>query len=312
MIPKTLLKRIVEKHALIKKQRPLPASLVEKVRQQFAIEMTYNSNAIEGNKLTLQETFLVINEGITVKGKSLKDHLEAKNHHEAIQFLYELMEKDKRHTVSEHLIRSLQQMIVSESDPEVAGKYRKGAVMISGSKHNPPEAIEVPRLMQNFVDWIKRNTGKLHPMELAAIAHHKITHIHPFVDGNGRTARLLMNLLLMQNGYPLVVILKNDRKKYYAALDKADRGDYSAIEKFIAQAVERSMNIYLKAFKKKESPLGKLVPLSTLAAGSKFSEKYLNLLARSGKLEAHKEGRNWVSSKEALAKYLETRERKRD
>ena len=183
--------------------------------------------------------------------------------------------------------------------------------MISGSKHKPPDAFEVPKLMHGLVDWLRRNAGKLHPVELAAIAHHKITHIHPFFDGNGRTARLLMNLLLMQRGYPLVVILKNDRKKYYAALDKADRGDLAPIEKFIAQAVERSMNLYLKAFPAKSAPQVKLVPLSKLASTTKFSEKYLNLLARSGKLEAHKEGRNWVSSTAALKKYLAERERKR-
>lgn len=311
MIPKSLLQRIDEKHALVESQRPLSPAVVAKIREQFAIEMTYNSNAIEGNRLTLQETYMVISEGITVKGKPLKDHLEAKNHHEAIQFLYELIEKDKRHTISEHLIRSLQQMIVNESDPEVAGKYRTGAVMISGSKHAPPEAFELPKLMHGLVDWIRKNSGKLHPVELAAVAHHKITHIHPFFDGNGRTARLLMNLLLMQRGYPLVVILKNDRKKYYSALDRADRGDLAQLEKFIAQAVERSLNLYLKAFPLKKSSSAKLFPLSKLAAGSKFSEKYLNLLARSGKLEAHKEGRNWVSSAEALKKYLATRERKR-
>jgi len=311
MIPQALLKRIDEKKALIDKQRPLSAKVVAKIREQFAIEMTYNSNAIEGNRLTLQETYLVISEGITVKGKSLKDHLEAKNHFEAIHFLYELIEKDKRHTVSEHLIRSLQQLIVSESDPEVAGKYRTGNVMITGSKHTPPEAYDVQKLMQNLVGWIRVNAKKLHPVVLAAIAHHKITHIHPFFDGNGRTARLLMNLLLMQQGYPLVVILKNDRKKYYAALDKADQGDYNLIEKFIGQAVERSMNLYLKAFPAQKKTGEKLVPLSILASTTRFSEKYLNLLARSGKLEAHKEGRNWVSSSAALKKYLAERERKR-
>ena len=311
MIPKSLLQRIDEKHALINRQRPLPASVVAKLRDQFAIEMTYNSNAIEGNRLTLKETYLVIAEGITVKGKSLKDHLEAKNHHEAIQFLHELIEKDKRHSISEHLIRSLQQMIMSESDPDVAGRYRTGSVMITGSKHRPPEALEVPKLMQGLVEWIRKNSSKLHPVELAALAHHRIAHIHPFFDGNGRTARLLMNLLLMQKSYPLVVILKNDRKKYYAALEKADRGDTGPIEKFIAQAVERSMNLYLKAFPGVKAAGSRLVPLSKLAAGSRFSEKYLNLLARSGKLEAHKEGRNWVSSTAALKRYLANRERKR-
>lgn len=310
MIPKSILKRIDEKHKIIEKQRPLPASAVAKLREQFAIEMTYNSNAIEGNRLTLRETQLVISEGITVRGKSLKDHLEAKNHNEAIHFLYDLLEKDKRHTISEHLIRSLQQLIVSESDPEVAGKYRTGNVSILGSKHNPPDAIEIPKLMQDLLKWI-RKSAKMHPVELAALAHHKLVHIHPFFDGNGRTARLFMNLLLLQKGYPLVIILKNDRKKYYAALEKADMGNTTAIEQLIAQAVERSMNIYLKSFTEKVGPKGKLLSLSELAKTSKFSEKYLNLLARNGKLEAHKDGRNWYSSKDSLENYMANRERKR-
>ncbi|MGE3760222.1 MAG: Fic family protein, partial [Pseudobdellovibrionaceae bacterium] len=130
MIPKRILARINEKYNLIQSQRPLSPAVVAKLKEQFSLEMTYNSNAIEGNKLTLKETFLVINNGLTVKGKSLQDHLEAKNHHEAIHFLYELIEHEKRHTVSEQLIRSLQQLIVRDIDGEEAGNYRKGSVMI--------------------------------------------------------------------------------------------------------------------------------------------------------------------------------------
>lgn len=186
-----------------------------------------------------------------------------------------------------------------------------GNVMITGSKHRPPEAIEIPRLMQNFAQWTKNSYIKIHPVELAALTHHKLVHIHPFTDGNGRTARLFMNLIQMQHGYPMVIILKNERQKYYRALEKADKGNTSDIEKIIAQAVERSLNIYLKAVK---SPVGKkktLITLSQLSSQSKFSEKYLNLLARSGKLEAHKESRNWLSSLKALEFYLNSRERKR-
>ncbi|MGE0633514.1 MAG: Fic family protein [Pseudobdellovibrionaceae bacterium] len=310
MIPKRILARINEKYNLIQSQRPLSPAVVAKLKEQFSLEMTYNSNAIEGNKLTLKETFLVINNGLTVKGKSLQDHLEAKNHHEAIHFLYELIEHEKRHTVSEQLIRSLQQLIVRDIDGEEAGNYRKGSVMITGSKHKPPEAFEVAHLMRDLIIWIKKNTN-LHPVELAAKAHHKLVHIHPFADGNGRTARLFMNLILMQNGYPLVVILKNDRQKYYRALEKADQGQFVDMERFVAQAVERSMNLYLKAFNSHTSQKAKLVPLSVIAKKSPFSEKYLNLLARNGKLEAHKEGRNWVSSMESLERYFLGRERKR-
>ncbi len=311
MIPDRLLARIDEKYKLIQSQRPLSAAVIAKLKEQFSLDMTYNSNAIEGNKLTLKETYFVINDGITVKGKSLQDHLEAKNHHEAIHFLYELIEHKKRHTVSEQLIRSLQKLIVRDLDGEDAGNYRKAGVLITGSKHKPPEAFVVPHLMRELIDWIKRNSNSLHPVELASLAHHRLVHIHPFTDGNGRTARLFMNLILMQNGYPLVIILKNDRQKYYRALEKADRGQSSEMERFIAQAVERSINLYLKAFSGHSMPNDKLVPLSMVAKNSSFSEKYLNLLARNGKLEAHKEGRNWLSSAKSLERYLLSRERKR-
>lgn len=311
MLPKKLQERIDEKFELIQKQRPISVSMVTRLKEQFAMEMTFNSNAIEGNKLTLKETYLVVNDGLTVRGKSLKDHLEAKNHNEAIQFLYDLVEHGKKHSLSEQLIRELQQLIVKDTEAETAGAYRTGTVMITGSKHEPPEAFEVPRLMRELILWI-RNHSKMHPVELAALAHHRLVHIHPFFDGNGRTARLFMNVLLMQKGYPMVVILKNDRKKYYRALESADSGEKAAIVKFIAQAVERSMNLYLKAFSGGSKLGQRLVPLSALAEKSQFSEKYLNLLARSGKLEAHKEGRVWVSSEKALRRYLDGRERKRD
>ena len=311
MITKSLLKRIDQKYALIKSKRPLSLILVQKLREQFSLELTYNSNAIEGNQLTLKETYLVVNDGMTVKGKSMKDHLEAKNHHEAIHFLYDLIEHDKKHTISEQLIRSLQQLVIKDIEDNEAGKYRPGNVMITGSSHRPPPSFEVPRLMEELIHWIRKNVTKMHPVELAAIAHHKLVHIHPFTDGNGRTARLFMNLLLMQKGYPMMVILKNDRQKYYRALDKADKGKLDDLEKFIAQAVERSMSIYLKAIQSGSGKDEQLIKLSELSKGSKFSEKYLNLLARSGKLEAHKEGRVWLSSRKALDSYMQSRERKR-
>jgi len=304
----SLFERIDEKLEILNSHRPLSSIVVSKLKEQFAVEMTYNSNAIEGNRLTLKETYLVIGEGMTVKGKSLKDHLEAKNHFEAIQFLYELIEHEKRHTISERLVRSLQQLIVKESDPSIAGSYRTGSVMISGSKHRPPDSTDVPILMSELIKWVQSKSKDVHPIERAATFHHKIAHIHPFFDGNGRTARLAMNVLLMQNGYPLVIILKNDRKKYYDVLEKADKGKLEPLIKFVAQAVEKSLNIYLNAidevFGKK-----KLLLLSELAKKTPYSEKYLNLLARTGRLDAHKEGRNWLSSVDAVREYQNKRER---
>ena len=311
MIPKSLLQRIDQKHKVIQSKRPLSQQLVKKLREQFSLELSYNSNAIEGNKLTLKETYLVINDGMTVRGKSLKDHLEAKNHYEAIHFLYDLVEHEKKQTISERLIRSLQQLIIKDIEDDEAGKYRTGAVMISGSSHKPPSAYNVPKLMEELISWLNKNMGKMHPVELAAKVHHQLVHIHPFIDGNGRTARLLMNLTLMQKGYPMVIILKNDRKKYDRALEKADKGKTDDLEKFIAQAVERSMNIYLNAIQSNPSKDDLFILLSELAKDGRFSEKYLNLLARSGKLEAYKDGRNWLSNRRALKNYLAGRERKR-
>lgn len=311
MIEKLLQERLDEKLAIITRLRPLPPSAVDKLKEQFAIELTYNSNAIEGNKLTLKETYLVISEGLTVRGKSLKDHLEAKDHYEAIHFLYELIEHDKRHTVSEQVIRSLQQLVVSQSDRKVAGSYRTGNVFITGAKHTPPDAQDIPELMHRLVVWVRAHIQTMHPVELAALTHHKVVHIHPFFDGNGRTARLLMNLILLQRGYPLVVILKHDRKKYYDVLEKADNDKIAPLIRFIAQAVERSLNIYLKALVPRQTAAKRFFPLSTIAKQTPYSEKYLNLLARHGRIEAHKEGRIWLTSLEAVIHYQEARQRKR-
>jgi Fic family protein len=304
-------RRLEEKLAKLNKLRPLPKSALQKLREKFQIEMTYNSNAIEGNSLTLKETFLVINEGITVKGKPLKDHLEAKDHHAALEYLYDLIDKDKKHTISEILIRNLHQIIIQKIDKEWAGKYRNANVIIGGAKHTPPNALHVPQKMRDLIGWLKSQKGKMNILELAALLHHKLVFIHPFFDGNGRTARLTMNLLLMQVGYPLVIILKNDRKKYYDVLDKADSGKYEPLVKFIAQSIERSLDIYLKSLTPATTKQEKFVSLAEISKTTSFSAKYLNLLARQGKLEAYKEGRDWLTSKEAVKRYLENRTRQR-
>lgn len=291
--------------------RPLSSSAVLKLKEQLGIEMTYNSNAIEGNRLTLKETYLVLSEGITIRGKSLKEHLEAKDHHEALNYLYDFIEKDSRHTISEVFIRSIQQLVVKDTDPEFAGAYRTGNVMITGSHHTPPEAGTISSEMNRLIRWIHKEKEKLHPIELAALLHHKLVFIHPFFDGNGRTARLIMNLLLMQRGYPLVLILKNDRKRYYDALTKADGGDYLPFVRFIALAGERSLNIYLKALLPLSQNTEKSMPLSEISKKVPYSKKYLNLLAVTGKIEAHKEKRNWVTSLEAVERYIQNRMRKR-
>ena len=200
-INRKIVESIEEKLHILNSLRPLPKMAVEKLQEQFQIEMAYNSNAIEGNSLTLRVTGLVIHEGITIKGKPLKDHLEAKNQKEALEFLYDLVSHNKRHTVSEYLIRQFHQLVVHDTDKEWAGAYRNSNVYIAGASHNPPDAMDVVEEMKRLIKWINREGVKLHAIELAALFHHKLVHIHPFFDGNGRTARLLMNVLLMQKGW---------------------------------------------------------------------------------------------------------------
>ncbi|EKD43591.1 MAG: hypothetical protein ACD_72C00212G0008 [uncultured bacterium] len=310
-LDKSIQIRIEAKLKRLNALRPLPTSAVRKLQEQFQIEMTYNSNSIEGNSLTLKETYLVINEGLTIKGKSLKDHLEAKDHTEALQWLYDSVQSHDRHTISEMLIRNIHSLVVHNTDKDWAGRYRNSNVIIGGAKHNPPDAIDVSELMRQFVLWLRHNKT-MSPIELAALAHHRLVYIHPFFDGNGRTARLFMNLLIMQHSYPLVIILKNDRKKYYQVLARADEKKYTPLVNFIAQAIERSLDIYLKVL----TPIGKTrekySKLSELSKKTSYSAKYLNLLIRQNKLEGHKEGRDWFTSQEAVQRYMSGRKRKRN
>ena len=306
-----ILKRLTGSLAELNRHRPLKASTLKKLREQITVEMTYHSNAIEGNRLTLKETLLVLREGVTIKGKNLQEHLEAKNHEEAMNFLFEVVDSKKRLTLSHHLIRQLHQLVVKDTEASIAGTYRNTDVQILGSKHRPPPGYQVQEQMTKFFEWMTESKNKYHPVEFAALAHHRFVAIHPFEDGNGRTGRLLMNLLLMRSGYPIAIIQKNDRTKYYNALDDADAGDMLAIVRIVAQAVERTLNIYLKAIVKSSSQ-SELLLLSELADKTEFSAKHLNLLARKGMLKAQKEGRNWYSSLKAVEDYKKSRLRKRD
>ncbi|HCC84313.1 MAG TPA: cell filamentation protein Fic [Candidatus Pacebacteria bacterium] len=310
-ISPVLLARIDQKLAQLQSLRPLPTVAVKKLQEQFELEMTYNSNAIEGNSLTLKETYLVIHEGLTIKGKPLKDHLEAQDHYEALDLLYELIQHDAQPTLSEHLIRTLHQVVMKKTDEEFSGRYRTSNVLIGGADHTPPDALQVPAEMKQLLSWLAKDKKQLHPIELAALLHHKLVYIHPFFDGNGRTARLVMNIILMGAGYPLVMILKNDRKKYYRALAQADKDKYGLLMRFMAQAVERSLDIYLKTLTPASLPREDFQLLSVVSKTTPYKTEYLNLLARQGKLEAHKQGRNWLSSVDAVQRYIAGRERER-
>lgn len=306
-----LIKRLEEKRKKLNSLRPLPPSAVRKLKENFEVEMTYNSNAIEGNSLTLRETFLVLNEGITIKGKPLKDHLEAINHKEALDYLYDLVDHEKKITFSEHLIKNLHQLVTQNIEKEWAGRYRNAPVRITGTPHQPPDALQVPHLMNDVIRWVSHEQNKMHVVELAAILQHQFVHIHPFFDGNGRTARLIMNVLLLQKGYPLAIILKNDRKRYYRVLQEADKNNYKPLIEFVAKAVERSLDIYLHTLTPSSKTKEKQITLRMAAKLFPYSAKYLNLLANKGLLEAHKEDRNWLTTEHAVQRYIASRQRKR-
>ncbi len=199
----------------------LRANQSEKVTNAFDIEYTYESNKIEGNTLTLQETALVVEKGLTIGGKTLNEHLEAINHTHAIEFIKSIAQR--KEPINERLICEIHALILKGIDDRNAGKYRSVPVMISGAKHTPPQPYKVPLLMEELIQFYNENKDNLHPIVLSAEMHERLVTIHPFIDCNGRTSRLLMNLILLQNGYP-IAILKGDaesRLKYYNALEVA-------------------------------------------------------------------------------------------
>jgi Fic family protein len=273
------------------------------------VEWTYNSNAIEGNTLTLQETDLVINRGLTIGNKTLKEHFEAINHKEGIGYLYDLVKKRK--VLDESVILEIHKIILNNISKTDSGRYRKENVMIVWAIHLPPQAVKVPRLMAEFMEWYYEHKTKLPVIELAAWVHYKIVHIHPFIDGNGRTARLLMNLILLQHGYPPAILLHIDRKKYYRVLKEADRERYTGYFNFIGRAAERSLLIYLNTLKSKDDTEDRYgyISLREAAKLCDYGMEYLSYLARTGRLSAIKIRRNWMTTREALTDYIE-REKK--
>ena len=300
MLNTRIYKRVLSKKKALDSLRPLPPELVRKLWEQMQIEFTYNSNAIEGNTLNLRETQLVIQEGITVRGKSLREHLEARNHPEAIAYVEKLVQKGS--TIEEDDILNIHKLLIRGIDDQNAGKYRIGQVRVAGASFMPPPADRVKPMINELLQTLKQNPDELGPMELVAFFHHKLAYIHPFLDGNGRTARLLMNVILVRNGYPFTVLLKVDRPKYLRALSEADNGNLVPFANFVARSVERSLDIYLLAFEKE----AEILTLKEASKLTPYTQEYLSLLARKGNLGAFKLRRNWVITKKALNEYLKT------
>lgn len=302
--------RLEKKRDLLNSKRPLSNAVLNKLRNDLQLEWTYNSNSIEGNTLTLQETKIVLQDGMTVKGKSMREHFEATNHHNAIEYLEKTVKPD--YLLNEKDILHINYLILQNIEKEFAGRYRNGFVRIVGANFTPANALKVSNLMEELVAWTNENPLKLNVLALATIFHHRFVYIHPFFDGNGRSVRLLMNLILMKDGYPPAIILKNDRKKYYQALNFANNGDYSKLFLLVAQAQERSLNIYLNSFPANNYDDEYLEINDILEDGSiPYGQEYISLLARTGKIDAYKEGKNWLTSKTAVKQYIKNRKRKR-
>jgi len=290
--------RILEKKSRLDAHRPLTSSAVRKVQLGMEVEYIFNSNAIEGNTIKLRETQLILERGLTIRGKSLREHLEVKNHPRAMKYL----EKMTRRALREEDVLLLHEIIIKGIDDE-AGRFRAAEVRIAGADFMPPPAYEVQHLIGKLVDWCNLNPDELRPIELAAILHHRFVWIHPFHDGNGRVARLLMNLALTRSGYPIAVILNVDRNKYYDTLKKADDGDPTSFVNFVASAVERSLDLYLRALEPPEKT-DRLLPLGEAAKMTPYTQEYLSLLARKRRIAALKVGRRWMITERELHRYL--------
>jgi Fic family protein len=223
-----------------------------RIAEALELEYTYESNRIEGNTLDLKETDLVINEGLTISGKSMREHLEAVNHKEAIAFIRELV--NKKSILNERNLLSIHNLVLRGIDPENAGSYRKIQVMIKGSRHIPPQPFMVSKAMEEYFTWYHYHKKTMHPVLLAAEMHERLVTIHPFIDGNGRTARLVMNLILLQHGF-VIANIKGDAKtriSYYDALEKAQADEIKTpFLEFIAQVEISSLKRYLGIIKMK-------------------------------------------------------------
>jgi len=241
-LDKTYFDKVDELNNKLNSKRPFSKETLKSLRNSINIEWTYNSNGIEGNTLTLRETQIVL-EGITVGGKTLREHLEAINHEKAIEYIEDLVKE--KNPVTEWNIKNIHQLVLKEIDDKNAGKYRSENVAIMGATHTPPDHLIVPELMEklilNYQKW-----NKYHPIIKAALIHGELVKIHPFIDGNGRTSRLVMNLSLMNSGYLPVIIKKENRLEYYNALDKAHTtGDYTDFVKLVTNLEIEMINKYL-------------------------------------------------------------------
>ncbi len=239
---KELLKKIDAQQKRINRMRPLSRETMASLKEYFKIGLTWSSNALEGNALTESETKVVIEDGLTVGGKPLRDHLEACGHAEAFQEMMDLAQKQE---IVEGDILKMHYLFYRKIDPENAGLYRKNKVFISGSHYPLPDPYDLPDLMKQLPATLEKNRKTEHPVLTAARTHLEFVFIHPFVDGNGRVARLLMNLVLLQEGYTIALIPPPLRADYIRSLEEAHENDQAFLA-LICQCVYETQKDYLR------------------------------------------------------------------
>lgn len=243
------LKTLTQKKAQLDKLRPLPKELEQSLEDWLRVELTYSSNAIEGNTLSRIETAEVLERGVNavINGKPLKDQLEALNHAKALAFIKALAPTLKSHQyITEEKIKEIHKIIFTGINDEWAGRYRQTEVFIRGSNIDLPQPHKVAYTMAEFVQWLQGIQE--HAVRVSADAHFKFVSIHPFVDGNGRTARLLMNLILLIHGYPMAIIRSEERTQYLEALNIAQtKGNIQPFYGIVENAVERILDAYINA-----------------------------------------------------------------
>ncbi len=290
-----IFEKLTKKKEELDKYRPLPSELVKNLEEWLDVELTYTSNAIEGNTLSRMETALVIEKGITVEGKSLQEHLEAINHKKALEYIRELAQKGHQF-LEEKDILYIHSLILKGINDAWAGRYRQVPVRISGSEVVLPNYVKVPSLMENFMRWLQSIQGE-HPVKIAADAHYKLVSIHPWIDGNGRTSRLLMDLILIQQGYPPAIIKKEERRRYLSSIEEAQLG--GSLQKFydlMIEAEDRTLEIYLSAAKGKTAPSvlkeEKPLKIGQLAKATGISASAIRYYVKQGLItpKGHSEG----------------------
>lgn len=290
--------RLVEKKARLDLLRPLPPAVVERLADDMRVLLTYHSNAIEGNTLSLYETKMVIEEGVTISGQPLRYYLEARNHAEALDRVRALAEKDA--PITSDTVLLLHRLMMDHVLPD-AGQWRAGYVHIRGADYTPPHPREVPSLMTDWVAWIDDIGTNYPPVLRAALAHVVFESIHPFSDGNGRVGRLLLNLMLMRDGYPPALVLLEWRTGYIHGLHLAQTaGNYTPICNLLGRAVEQALDRYLESIEASDAiPL----PLSEVAERTGYRAEHLAWLVRKGRLPAVKRGRRWFATIAAVERY---------